>query len=62
MSRIDEVCSEESLNWAGLAENIDRITPQYDWGGSKEELGQKSHRTVINALLRYAEYCDTLYH
>lgn len=53
---IDYVCDIEHLDWNGLAENIRHMIPQYDQGGSKEQHGNKSHRTVINALFRYAEF------
>ena len=53
--RIDNVCDWENIDWETLREIIDTIVPQYELGGSKEEYGSKSHRTVINALYRFQE-------
>lgn len=53
---IDDVCDWEGISWEVLADNIVVIVPQYDIGGSKEDLGNKSHRTVINALKRFKEF------
>lgn len=54
--RIDKVCEWEGLSWEGLAGRIDTIVSQYDVGGSKEELGNKSHNAVINALRRFQDF------
>ncbi len=54
--RISRICKDEHLSWQGLAENIETILPQYDFGGCKEALGRKSHNAVINALRRFAEF------
>ena len=56
IGRIDDVCTMEYMDWVNLAKNINRIVPLYDRGGSKEVFGNKSHRAVINALLRYSEF------
>lgn len=53
---IDKVCEWEDMTWSGLAGNISMIVAQYDIGGTKEELGQKSNKTVINALRRFSEF------
>lgn len=53
---IDFVCAEEYLDWAELAQNISEVIPRYDWGGTKETQGNKSHRTIINALIRYKRF------
>lgn len=55
MKRIDRVCEWEQLEWSELKSCINQIVPQYDLGGTKEHLGNKSHRAVINALLRFQE-------
>ncbi len=55
VKRIDRVCEWESMDWETLETHIDVIVPQYDRGGEKEQLGNKSHRAVINALLRLQE-------
>ncbi len=56
IKRIDSVCIQENESWASLAQKIDFIVQAYDKGGCKEDLGQKSHRAVINSLKRYAEF------
>lgn len=56
---IDDVCGWEGLNWETLAERIVEIAPRYNVGGPKEDLGNKSHRTVINALLRFKEFVQS---
>lgn len=53
---IDFVAREEGLDWDSLAEHIERIVPQYDTGGIKQPLGEKSRKTVINALKRFSEF------
>ncbi len=55
---IDKVCEWENLNWHTLAGKIEHIVTMYDFGGIKENLGCKSHRTVINALKQYAEFVN----
>ena len=54
--RIDKVCEWENCSWDTLAKNITQIVEVYDVGGCKEELGNKSHRAVINALKQYREF------
>ncbi|MCL2367356.1 MAG: hypothetical protein FWC72_00015 [Oscillospiraceae bacterium] len=56
IKRIDKVCEWEHTTWAGLAQNIHSVITQYDLGGLKESLGNKSHRAVINALKRFSEF------
>ena len=55
MKRIDHVCAWENIDWATLKSRIDVVVQQYDSGGVKEILGNKSHRAVINALYRFQE-------
>lgn len=55
MKRIDHVCAWENIDWATLKSRIDVVVQQYDSGGEKEILGNKSHRAVINALYRFQE-------
>lgn len=55
MKRIDHVCAWENLDWPTLKSRIDVVVQQYDFGGEKEHLGNKSHRAVINALYRFQE-------
>lgn len=44
------------MTWKQLADNIQDVLPQYDIGGLKEELGNKSHKAVINALKRFSDF------
>lgn len=57
IKRIDKVCKWEGITLQNLADNIRIILPQYDFGGIKEELGQKSHSAFISALRCFAEFC-----
>lgn len=56
VKRIDFVCAEEKCTWMELATIIEQIIPQYDAGGIKQALGNRSHRAVINALKRFSEF------
>lgn len=56
VKRIENICDWEKCNWEDIAKSIDLLVREYDIGGSKEELGNKSHRAVINALKRYREF------
>ena len=56
---VEKVCANENLTWQELAEKISEIIPIYDVGGAKEHIGNKSNRTIINALYRYAEFTDS---
>lgn len=55
--RIDFVCDVEHCSWCQLAQNIDNVVCRYDFGGSQEELGNRSHRAVINALKQFQAFC-----
>lgn len=55
IKRIDRICLNENMTWNELAEKISIVVTQYDVGGSKEELGRKSHNAVINALKRFGD-------
>ena len=56
IKRIDRVCEWESVSWEILGTRIEQVVLLYDQGGAKEELGNKSHRAVINALRRFNEF------
>lgn len=58
--RVDRITAEENLTWQELAERIDDILPYYDKGGHKQYLGEKSHRSFINALKRFSEFVKSL--
>ena len=57
---IDLVLDEEHLSWESLRFKITDIVRLYDSGGKKEYLGNKSNKTVINALKRFNEFVDAL--
>ena len=57
---VDEVRAEEGLTWNDMITDICTIIPMYDFGGCKEDLGNRGHRTVVNALFRFKEYTHTL--
>lgn len=57
VKRVKNVCEIENISWKCLAENIDEIIRLYDTGGAKESIGNKSHRSVINALKAYKKFC-----
>lgn len=58
IKRIDKVCGVENYSWHELANAIHKIIPLYDIGGEKEDIGNKSHRSVINALKRFQEFIN----
>ena len=58
LKRIDSVCKEEHYSWGQLAASIDSIVRQYDVGGKKQDIGEKSHRAVINALKQFQEFVN----
>jgi hypothetical protein len=50
------VVENEGITWYDLAKAINKIIPKYDTGGKYERIGNKSNKTVINALKRFAEF------
>lgn len=56
IKRIDKVCEIENCSWQQLEDNIHYIISQYDNYGRKSDIGNKSHRSVINALKRFQEF------
>ncbi|MCL2364450.1 MAG: hypothetical protein FWC71_07305 [Defluviitaleaceae bacterium] len=46
------------MSWDEAAQNISSLIQMYDIGGAKEDIGNKSHRAVINALKRFSEFLD----
>ena len=56
LKRIDKVCVWEGCTWKELSENIDSIVEMYDTGGEKSDLGNISHRAVINALKQFEKF------
>ncbi|MBR2473669.1 MAG: hypothetical protein IKB51_01385 [Clostridia bacterium] len=56
---ITDVCDWEGISLETLEDRIVEIVPRYDVGGPNEDLGSKSHRTVINALKRFKEFVQS---
>lgn len=56
--RIDKVCEWEKCDWATLSQNITTVVTMYDIGGKKEDLGNLSHRAVINALKQFKKFVE----
>ena len=42
-----------------IAKEIKNVLPQYDKDGIKQQLGEKSHHAVINALRRFSEFLES---
>lgn len=57
---VQSVIEEEKTTWNALQTNISTIVKKYDIGGTKEEFGCKSNKTVINALRRFEEFVNSL--
>jgi hypothetical protein len=53
---VNFVRENEKLDWPQFIVNLDKIINDYDNGGKKQYLGDKSHKTVINALKRFREF------
>ena len=54
---IEKVMAFENIgDWKGVANNINQLIKDYGTGGTKEELGDLSHKAVINALKRFNEF------
>lgn len=56
IKRVEKVCEWEDITMQELADDIEVIVAKYDVGGEKANLGEKSHRAVINALKRFKEF------
>ena len=59
--RIPAVCDRERISVPILIKNIDKFISKYDEFGSEAEFGNKSHRSVINALKRFKEFAESTY-
>ncbi len=53
---VEKVIENEGITWADLENNISNIIAKYDVGGVCEDFGNKSNKTVINALKRFGEF------
>ncbi|MBQ7407925.1 MAG: hypothetical protein IJW13_01435 [Clostridia bacterium] len=61
IKRIDKVIEWEHLySWDELAKNISKYVSQYGIGGIKQAYGQKSHAAVINALLAFQRFLNSV--
>lgn len=58
VNSVNTVCCREGLTWEEAAYCIDDLVSDYDKGGKNEEFGNRSNRTVINALKKYRDYID----
>ena len=59
LNAVESIRVDEGVSWDTLKANISTILPQYDVGGAREAFGAKSHRTVICALMRFADFVNT---
>jgi hypothetical protein len=60
--RIPFVLQQEKVTIQVFIESIDQYITEYNVGGSKDYLGQKSHNSVINALKRFKEFLNDQYY
>lgn len=58
---VEKVLEEERMSIEEFNRRINEICFLYDIGGAKESIGERGHRTVINALKRYREFIDPAY-
>jgi hypothetical protein len=56
--RIPYVLRVEKIELIELMMDRWHYVELYGFGGEKEHLGNQSHRAVISALRRFAEFCD----
>ena len=58
-SCIERVMIFENIgDWQGIVNNINLLLKEYGLGGDKEDLGDLSHKAVINALRRFNEFLN----
>lgn len=58
---VEKVLEEERMSIEEFNRRINEICFLYDIGGAKESIGERGHRTVINALKRYREFINPAY-
>ncbi len=58
---VEKVLEEERISIEEFNRRINEICFLYDIGGAKESIGERGHRTVINALKRYREFINPAY-
>lgn len=59
-SWIIKICRKEKISLLELSKNINSFILKYDIGGHEESYGNKSHRSVINALKKYFDFSNSL--
>lgn len=57
---VSDIKSYECMSLEIFCKNIDSIIKEYDVGGIKQSLGERGHKTWINALKRFKEYLISL--
>ena len=55
---VNTVLEEEGISWTVLKRDIGDIIEMYDEDGIKSDIGNKSNKTVINALRRFEEFVN----
>ena len=55
---IEKVLENEGISWEELRKNIKQIIVKYDQGGIYEDFGNRSNRTVINALRSFEKFSE----
>ena len=58
VNSVKSIMKDEGLDWDTLYKQISSIVPMYDVGGKKEDIGNKSNRTNINALKRFEDFAN----
>ena len=58
INSVKSIMKDEGLDWDTLYKQISSIVPVYDVGGKKEDIGNKSNRTNINALKRFEDFAN----
>ena len=56
---VEKVIENEGISWVDLEKSIANIVAKYDVGGAHEDIGNKSNKTVINALRRFSEFVES---
>jgi hypothetical protein len=56
---VEKVIENEGISCVDLEKNIANIVAKYDVCGEFEDIGNKSNKTVINALKRFAEFVES---
>lgn len=58
-SRVLRIAKAEKLTIDNLAKNITKIIVDYDKKGKKQDIGKRSHSSVINALKHFLKFNTT---